>query len=294
MIYRPMVLLGTVLSLFSATSGANEITQSVRAGYSFFAVGTNFVDYEENSVRRVNGQVVDVETDSMINLSQQSGTFVSLSDDWGFYLVSSSTLGESMANESWVIDDTVLRTNKVLFDRQQISILGSRRFLSSTFVLAGIQYNSTEFRRFGASLTPASANFGLTEDTTNLGTESETVIEINLLLGLEKSSLFQDSTPGWRYQLQMLLGLPLLTNISNTEVSNGDTFSQSFSGIQGHLMLKYGYQFSKNIYASLNLDMSVSRRDAISSETTDSFGTSEFPDNTLVYVLPSLGLFWSF
>lgn len=291
---RAIVVVCLSLLFFSPAVKADNNAQVTRAGYSFFSLGANIVDYEENSVRRIDGQIVDVETDSMVNVSQQSGTFVSLSDDWGFYLVSSSTLGEAQANESWVVNETTLRTNKVLFDRQQISVLGSRRFWSKNFLLSGVQYNSTEFRRFGASLTPEAADFGLTEETTNLGTESETVIEFNLLLGVERTTLFQSAKPGWKYQFQLMLGVPLLTNISNTEVSDGETFSQSFNGVQGHLKLKYGYQFSRNILASFNLDMAVSSRNAIASETTDSFGTSEFPDNTVVYIAPSVGLFWSF
>ncbi len=289
--HRSLLLIWIV---FSGSALAQSGTEFSRAGFSFFGLGLNFIDYEENSARQVGGRTVDVETDSMVNVAQQSGTYVSFNDVWGFYLVSSSTLGESKAEESWEVDESVIRTNKVSFEQQRIAFLLSRQFRSNSYLLAGAQYNNTEFRRFGASLTPAASAFGLTEESISGGTESETVLEISLVAGIEKSTFFTGVAPGWRYHWQVLLGLPLITSIANTEINNAETFSQGFNGVQGQLKFNYGYQFSSNILASVNLELALSRRDSINREVTDSFGITEFPDNTLVYFFPSLALYWSF
>ena len=289
-----------LVCLALAYSGVNRVAVAQssadpsRAGYSFFGLGFNYIDYEENSARQVAGRVVDVETDSMVNVAQQSGTYVSFNPKWGFYLISSSTLGESQSDESWEIDEVSIQTNKVLFEQQRIALLLSKHFRSNQYFLMGAQYNNTEFRRFGANLTPAAADFGLTEETLNTGTESETVLELAVIAGIEKTTVFTSDQPGWRYQFQAVLGLPLFTNISNTEISDGKTFSQGFNGVFGQGRFNYGYQFNKNIFLSLNLEIALSQRNEIDREVSDSFGITEFPANTLVYIFPSLALYWSF
>ncbi|MFK7992512.1 MAG: hypothetical protein AB8B87_00135 [Granulosicoccus sp.] len=293
---RIVILIICVVVTDMTTSRANSepVTKPTRAGYSFFGLGVNFIDYEENSAQRVDGRIVDVETASMVNVAQQSGTYVSFSNEWGFYLITSSTLGESQSEESWVVDDAIIRTNKILFEQQRIGLLLSKHLKSDYYYLFGAQYNNTEFRRFGTTLTPAATDFGLTAESANLGTESETVLDLAAVAGLEKTTVFMSDQPGWRYQFQAVLGLPLLTNISNTEINDGEKFGEGFSGLFGQGRFNYGYQFNKNIFLSLNLEIAVSQRNAIDREISDSVRTTEFPSNTLVYFFPSLSLYWSF
>ncbi len=273
---------------------SQSITEPTRAGYSFFGLGLNFIDYEENSVQRVGEQVVDVETASMVNVAQQSGTYVSFNKDWGFYLITSSTLGESQSEESWEIDNEIVRTNKILFEQQRIGLLLSKHFTSNYYYLFGAQYNNTEFRRFGTALTQSAEDSGLTFESVNLGTESETVLDLAAVVGLEKTTVFTSEQPGWRYQVQAVLGLPLLTNISNTEINDGQSFGEAFNGIFAQGRFNYGYQFNKSIFLSLNLEVAISQRNRIDRKISDDLGTTEFPSNTLVYFFPSMALYWSF
>ncbi len=277
---------------FSSTLLADS--EQIRAGFSSFGLGLNSIDYEENSTRVVAGRAVDVETDSMVNVAQQSGTYVSFNHDWGFYLFSSSTLGESTAEESWEIDDLAIRTNKVSFEQQRIAFLLSRRLKRNRYLLFGAQYGNTEFRRFGAALTPSAAQFNLTEDLLNQGTESETAYDITFAIGFEVTSLFIDPEPGWRYQIRGVLGLPVFTNISNTEVNDGESFTDGFNGFTGQLNFAYGYQLNANVFASAFIDLAVSRRNSIDRQVSDDFGITEFPDNTSVYIYPGLALYWSY
>ncbi|MBX2884483.1 MAG: hypothetical protein KTR32_31305 [Granulosicoccus sp.] len=268
--------------------------EQARPGFSSFGLGFNSIDYEENSARVIAGRRVDVETDSIVNIAQQSGTYVSFNNDWGFYLFSSSTLGETKTEESWEIDEIPIRTNKVSFEQQRIAFLLSRRINQDRHLLFGAQYNNTEFRRFGARLTPSASQFNVTQEMLNTGTESETAFDITFSLGFEITSLFVKPEPGWRYQIRGVLGLPVFTNISNTEVNDGESFKDGFNGFSGQLNFVYGYQFNANLFAAFFMDLALSKRNAIDRPTSDEFGITEFPENTLVYFYPGLALYWSF
>ena len=43
----------------------------------------------------------------------------------------------------------------------------------------------------------------------------------------------------------MIAGVPLVTNIANTEVNEGASFSESFNGFQIRFNGMYGYQFNE-------------------------------------------------
>ncbi len=291
------LLLATLVTLVSAVilcTVAAASSDPTRSGYSFFGLGLNYIDYEENTARQIDGQTVDIETNTSVNIAQQSGTYVSFSQDWGFYLASASTLGESKSRENWELNEVVVRSNRVSFEQQRIAFLFSRRFSTNKFWLFGAQYGNTEFRRFATSLTPEADNFGLSGTLFDTGTESETVVELSAVAGYEKNTVFTTDSPGWRYQIQAVIGVPLITSISNTEISDGNLFSQSFNGLLARLNLTSGYQFSKNLFAAVALELSVSQRNAIDREISDSLGLAEFSENSLVYIYPNLSIYWSF
>ncbi len=291
---RNLIFILFVGALISTQALAQAPSTAMRSGYSFFGLGLNAIDYEENFAPEIAGQEVDVETSSILNLAQQSGTFVAFNDKWGFYLVSSSTLGEARSDESWDIGDTSIRNNKISIEQQRIAFLLSKHFRSDQYFIFGAQYHNTEFRRFAATLTPAAAQFNVDDSVIDAGTESESLLELTAVVGIEKTNVFASAEPGWRHQFQLLLGVPVLTTISNTNISDGKSFNQSFNGFFGYSRLNYGYQFNKNIFVSLNLDLAISNRNAIDRVVRDSFGETQFPSNTLLHVFPSLALYWSF
>jgi len=283
-----IVLLSVSLEIGAAESVAG------RAGYSFFGAGSDFMDYEENTTRQIAGETIDVETSIGLNFTQQSGAYVAVNQDWGFYLVTASTLGESGSDEAWQIDDTTVRTNKVSFERQRLGFLATYRIASKDFLLFGAQYGNTEFKRFAASLTPEAAAFGIDETTFSAGTVSENVWDLSLVAGYEWSTLFDSAAAGWRYQLQLIAGVPLTTSITNTDVNEGESFSAGFNGLQLRLNWVYGYQFSENVLAAFSLELGFARRNAISRDFADASGITEFPENTLIYSYPSVVVYWSF
>ncbi|MBC8210117.1 MAG: hypothetical protein H8E21_03550 [Gammaproteobacteria bacterium] len=283
-----MVLLSMGTEMVAAESAAG------RAGYSFFGAGSDFMDYEENTTRQIGGKTIDVETSIGLNFTQQSGAYVAVNQDWGFYLVTASTLGESGSDEAWQIDDITVRTNKVAFERQRLGVLATYRLGSKDFLLLGAQYGSTEFKRFAARLTPQAVAFGITDTTFSDGTVSENVWDFSAVAGYEWNTLFNSAAPGWRYQLQLIAGIPLSTSITNTDVNEGDSFSAGFNGLQLRLNWVYGYQFSENVLAAFSLELGFARRNPISRDFTDASGVTEFPENTLIYSYPSLVVYWSF
>ena len=282
------------ICLFSMALKAADSDVGARPGYSFFGLGPNFVSYEENTTLQIDDSVVDVETETTINTTQQSGTYVSFSKDWGFYLTTSSTLGESSSEERWLVGETTIRSNRVSFEQQHIGFVLSRRYKSNYSVLFGAQYDNTEFKRFAHQPTPAASEFVQDENFSDPGTESETVLELSFVAGLEKTTIFQTTQPGWRYRTRVLFGSPVLTRISNTEVNDGKSFSEEFNGLVLHARATYGYQINANLFAGINIDLAVSKRNAIDRGVADSAGITRFPKNTLIYLFPSLSLYWSF
>ncbi len=288
------IILFVVCALFTHQAIAQSPSSPQRAGYSFFGLGLNAIDYEENFAPNIGGQQVDVETNSIFNIAQQSGTFVAFKEDWGFYLVSSSTLGAARSEESWDAGNSSIRNNKISIEQQRIAFLLSKHFRSDQYYIFGVQYHDTEFRRFDVNLTPTAANINSSNVVINSGTESESLLELAMVVGIEKTNVFTSAEPGWRHQFQLMLGVPVLTSISNTEISDGKSFNQTFNGVFAYSRLNYGYQFNRNIFVSLNLDLALSKRNAIDTVIRDSFGEAQFPKNTLLHAFPNVALYWSF
>lgn len=292
--YALSVMTLLLLLMTTNTFAVEPLEDKSRAGYSFFGLGYEILDYEENTAPVIDGKSIDVETATIVNLTQQSGAYVAINHDWGFYLATASTLGETISNEEWQIDGVTVRTNNVSIVRARVGFLASRRISSTGFLLFGAQYGKTEFKRFAANLTPEAGDFGIDENTFSDGTVSESVWNYSLVAGYESNTLFISKLPGWRHQFQLIAGVPLITNISNTEVNEGASFSESFNGFHIRASGIYGYQFNENFMAAFGLEMGVSQRNAISQDFEDSEGATEFPESNIVYFYPALVAMWSF
>lgn len=285
-------LLSIVFTLISSTVSADTMIQ--RQGYSFFGAGFDLLDYEENTTREIGGQVIDVETPSATNFTQQSGAYVAIDADWGFYLTTASTLGESSTDEEWVIGSTLVRTNRVAFERQRLAGIATLRMQNSRYLLFGAQYSKSEFKRFAASLTADAASFGLTDTTFTSGTISENVWDMTLVAGYEWNTLFKNKMSGWKYQLQLMAGLPVYSSVTNTDIDNGASFSDSFDGFHLQANFIYGYQFSENAVAGFSLESAYSQRNEIDTQLTDAAGTIKLPESNLFYFYPGFTMYWSF
>jgi len=289
-VFNVLILLPISINCF-----ANEkLTQSTRSGYSFFGAGFDFLDYEESTTRNIAGSSIDIETSTGLNLTQQSGAYVSINNKWGFYLITASTLGESSSDEDWQINKTTVRTNKVVFERQRLGFVGTYQIKQNDFILLGTQYSSTEFKRFAAALTPSASDFGIDENTFSAGAVSENVWDLSLVAGYEVNTIFNNKNSGWRYQWQLLAGLPLITQLNNTDISEGESFRENFSGFQIRANWVYGYQFNENIMAAFSLEVGISKRSSISNDVTNVNDITEFPENTIIYIYPSATVYWSF
>lgn len=285
----PICLLVSV-STANAQDNANQ-----RQGYSVLGAGFSVLDYEESSSLTVGDASIDIETESAGIFTQSSGTFVSVSPAWGFYLHTLSTLGVPESDEDWELNDIVVRSSSVSFDYQRLELLASRRLVSdSVYAMAGFQYSNLEYRRFGAELTDAAATFGIDDTTFESGTVSETVWDISAMAGVEYNTIFSDSGRGWRHQGRLLLGVPLYSNIVNTSVANGKSFTDSLNGIQTRVMGLIGFQFSANVFVGASLEVSLARKNGLDREVDGETGITRFPSTTLVSVFPSLGAYWSF
>ncbi|MFK7889422.1 MAG: hypothetical protein AB8B63_01300 [Granulosicoccus sp.] len=284
-----------ICMLANASSSNAQERAHQRQGYSVLGAGFSVLDYEESSALTVDDASIDIETESASIFTQSSGTFVSVGPTWGFYLHTLSTLGVPEADEDWELNDVVVRSSSVSFDYQRLELLASRRFKTGrVHTIAGLQYSSLEYRRFGAELTDAAATFGIDDTTFESGTVSETVWDISAMAGVEYNTVFTDSARGWRHQGRLLLGVPLYSNIVNTSVANGKSFSDNFNGIQARGLGLVGFQFSANIFVGASLEVSLTRKNEIDREVDGVSGVTRFPSTVFVSVFPSLGVYWSF
>ena len=283
-----------LVSVLSGVSAQAESAGEQRRSYGFFSLGYDYINYEESTNRQFGGKSVDIETSTNLNFTQQSGSYVAISPDWGFYLTSASTLGNPGTDESWEIEGITVLTNKISFERQRIGIIASYRLYDTEHLLFGAQYDSNEFSRFGTTLTAAAASFGITQNSISAGTISEQTWDLNLVLGYESNTLFSQQKPGWQHLLQATIGLPLITSLTNTEVNNGDSFTENFNGFLLRLNAVVGYQFDENVTVTFGTELGYSLRKAIDRDFIDINGTTEFPENVLFYLYPNVGIYWSF
>jgi hypothetical protein len=288
-------VLALVAGLWSPGLVSAQETTAYRQGYSVLGGGFSVVDYEESSTLKVGDGTIDIETEAASIVTQSSGAFVSVNPTWGFYLHTLSTLGVPISGESWELDSTVIRSNSVSFQYQRVELVGSRRLKSSiTHALFGAQYGKLEYRRFGAALTEAAADFGIDEDTFESGTVSETVWDVTALVGIERNTVFIGSGRGWRYQGRVLVGVPLLSTIVNTSVANGKSFSNSLNGVEARALGLIGYQYSAHVFVGASLEVSLSRKSSFGREVDSTTGVTEFPSTTFVSIFPGIGAYWSF
>ncbi len=274
---------------------AAQATTMDRQGYSVLGGGFSFLDYEESSTLTVGDDTIDVETETASIVTQSSGAFVSVNPSWGFYLHTLSTLGVPKSEENWELGEAVIRSTSVSFQYQRVELVGSRRLTASnTYALFGAQYSKLEYRRFGATLTDAASGFGIDKDTFESGTVSESVWDITALVGVERSTVFMNSSRGWRYQGRVLVGVPLLSTIVNTSVSNGKSFSESFNGVEARALGLMGFQFSAHFFVGAGLEVSVARKNSAGREVDPITGVTEFPSTTFVTLFPGIGAYWSF
>lgn len=263
-------------------------------GFSSFSIGASLIDYEESTRLTVAGSLVDVETDLGAIPTQSSNAYVAIDQKWGFYLFSVSTLGVPQSTEQWEVDEVVIRSNEVSFEQQKIGVLGSLRKHDAGRLLFGARYGKLEFKRFAARLAPAAASLGVTEDTFPDGTVSEAVWDISLLAGYESGTLLGASTRKWQYQWRVMLGVPLVTNVSNTEINDGKVFSDTLNGYAIGLDGLLGYQLTPNFLVGANLQFEVQQRYALDGDLSEEGTRTAFPGTRTVTIIPTLGAYWSF
>jgi len=291
----PCIFLCLVINLTNSFCFAEQYEAPLRDSYSYFGLGLDFLYYEENTAKKLAGETVDIETVTNINITQQSGAYASVNRDWGFYLVTASTLGESSVDETWLVNDTAIRRNKVAFQRLRLGFLGTRLLRGSHYLVLGGHYTNTEYKRFAGEFTSAAANLGIDENDFTQGAIIEKVWDVSGVIGYEYSTFFTKRTPGWNFQVQALLGVPLITSVSNTDVNKGGSIVENYSGIQLRMNAGVGYQFHPKAIAALALEFGYLRRDASDNKYLDAAGnTTELPETVVMYVYPRFVMSWSF
>lgn len=271
------------LILFSKCTIAEE---TKRSGFSYLGVGLTQIDYEESTSPGGLSIRSDV---SGSKFTQRSGAYVSVSKKWGFYLISSSFFGSDSFDERWKIDGIPVQENKVTLKRSEVQLLITREVFHGGrhYLMFGGSNTETSFTRFDFSY-PEQNQHEVSNEQRNI---TEDISKFIAFFGYEYNDFYFENSPGIRYQLQVLLGIPLYSEILNNSESD-TTFDTNFDGYSFRLNPSVGWQFDKHFLISFSAGFHYSYRE----EEKKSYGggTLVLPEHDYLRIFPALSMYWSF
>lgn len=138
---------------------ASAMAEFSNTSYSFFGAGAEIVSYSEK-LDNFGGQKVDSEF-QVVNINQRSGGYTAVSDNFGFFIKTASTLIANEETEDWKAKGISgnIQEDTAAMNFQMLDISGAYHFGNGTYALAGIHYQKLSFSRFGWKNTPATTIF---------------------------------------------------------------------------------------------------------------------------------------
>ena len=282
------LLLVCILSLSSHADKRNS--------YSYLGLGVDLLSYSESDDNVLNTGI-RLETEMTgSNLAQRSGGYMSYNDNWGFYITSGSSIGTTVNDETWSLNDTEVQENSFTMKRSELMVLVSRNISKNHYLLFGGSYNDTSFSRFSWSFNEQN-DYAIDKET---GTFTEYVSQLFAYVGYEYNEFYTSTRPGWRTQFQFLAGLPLYSSTLNTRFDT-EHITTSFDGYLLRATPSLAYQLNKNFMLGMSLDISYNLRDKDEWEATITDGNGNpqkvkqaLPENTLLVIQPAFTAYWSF
>jgi hypothetical protein len=274
---------------------AAHFAAAERSSYSYLGLDIAYYGYQESLPS------VNVETDySATNIGIQTGGYIAVSPDFGFYLTSSNILDSSTETEEWELSGTLVQTNNTQISSSTNLFQLAYQTRDTQAILAGIGVFKFDFDRFNFRVTPEGQNLGIINPNGSVGREdndvadsiSESQLSISAMAGYEFGNLFlknaADSKNKFRYQAQFLIGLPMYISANNSAIASGYSLTDSFGGIDTIVRLTSGWQLNKNVLIALTVESIYHSRDDIEDNE------ATLPEIDIFAVKPALSMFWSF
>ena len=277
--FKP-ILTSLALCLITSPSWAQASSSDVSSAY--FGIGFESVNYSESI--NIAGQTV--KTDSWTtNLIQRSGSYTAVDDKKGFYIATSSSILANDTDEDWNYGNVgAILQNKLTAEHQALDLLGTYRFTPHQGLLFGGRYQNLSFSRYDFNKTSNSPEWLL---VTPGAVVSETATSFSLAVGYEYDDFFNNTSPGLKWNSQLVASIPFYSTVSNTNAP-GLSFSDSFAGFDLNAHLAVGWYFSKQIIIAASLDANYSDRNTVTEDN------STLPDNTTITLQPAITAHWAF
>jgi len=260
-----------------------------RKSYSYIGLGYNHIDYKEETTP-IPGYLVEADADG-IRMAQRSGGYVAIEPDLGFYINTTSVFGTHTIEETWTINGLAVQNNEFSYKQSDIHVLIAHQFSDKHHFLWGGGLLDTTFTRFHFQY-PEQDVYPIDESSENV---SEDISQFIAYLGYEYNELYTHQDSKWRWQFQLLAGIPLYSETLNNSGS-GATFEASFDGYIIRSIPSLAYQISEHVALGFSLDISYNQRDE--DETTNTIRgqrtTVILPDNTTLLIQPAFSAYWAF
>ena len=278
---KPLSLKLTALTLYLITTPA--LAQSLNdVSSAYFGIGIESVNYSEKLT--IGGQTV--KTDSWTsNLIQRSGSYIAIDEKKGFYINTSSSILANDTNEDWNYGNVgAIQQNQLTAEHQALDLLGTYRFTPNQGLMLGTRYQKLSFSRYDFKTTSNTPDWLLVTPDTVV---SETATSFSMAVGYEYDDFFNDTSPGVKWNAQLLVSIPIYSTVKNTNTPDL-SFTDSFSGYDLNAHMAVGWYFSKQVIIAASLDTNYSSRNELSA------GLSTLPDNTTITIQPAITAHWSF
>jgi len=298
---KHILMSSMALTLMGTAAYADE-----EKSLTMFTLGMESVQYSENT-----GSGITASGKNMLNLTQKSLGYTAVSDDFGFYITTVSTLTASQANESWTLGQFgTVQTNQRKVMLTDLHVQAAWMVQDSVQLLAGLGMNRMSFSRSGFTypkgtrgtatgnpilftpdpngpiqqLTPAGGYIArqpgaVFEDSTSLMAE----------IGVNYDSFFQH-TDGLRLIGSVRAAIPVYYYVTNSNYPNA-SWSNAFKGYNLHADLGLGYQLKDNFDFIISASGDYRYRPATS---VDAVTGGFVPNATITIARLTAGLAWSF
>jgi len=217
----------------------NKEKKQLSAGYSYFNIGVENIDYQETPKN------ISVKSkSSMNNIIIRTGGLYSINQNFNFSIDASATFSPEQTTELWhdTNSGNLLQQNLVTLQNASTLVLLHYKISPSWQILAGGSFNEETFKRFkfeGKSDSVADLSKYTAE-------ESSSHIDINLGVGYG-SDLLQNQDD--HFSVRAYIGLPLWSETRNT--SYPDAIWSDTSSYTVNLQARYSIALNENFHVGV-------------------------------------------
>ncbi|WP_111976704.1 hypothetical protein [Algibacillus agarilyticus] len=311
-----------VSSVAIADSSTQKSAQNKKKeiNYSVISIGFEQVSYQE-SITNFLGGIQESENlktkTSVMNPMHRSKSYSTLSDDWGVYIGTSSTLIQNVEKEDWKLGSFgSIQENDFKVSSSELEIKAAYQLYPGGQFIIGTMFNTYDYSRYHLKESTGSAPLNkvlkdfIRQKHTELGdspevieaevakaglkivtgaiTESSDNIEIGV--GYAYDSEFAQNG-NWHWYAGAEISVPLYYRVINSSSEGNEHTGSVSEGFGLHTYAGTRYLFTENVSFDLGLRGIYKKRDQLE-KTLDNGGTQTLPDITYQSMQYFIGLNW--